>query len=877
MTYEQMDREAVLKALESQKEGLSLEEAQRRRQKYGPNRLEAAKKTPLPLKFLLQMKDPMVLVLLAAVLISGITAIISGESFAESLIILFVVLMNAGLGVFQENKAEKAIEALQRMSAATSKVLRAGQQEMIKSEDLVIGDVVVLEAGDRVPADGRVLSSFSLMAEESALTGESVAVDKKVDPLSKEEGQIPLGDRNNMLYMGSSISYGRGHMVISHTGMDTEMGKIAGAIDQAKKKETPLQIKLKELSKILSVGVLIICLIIFIISTIQIYPNLHLDNMLSVFMIAVSLAVAAIPEGLSAVVTIVLSIGVTKMSQKKAIILKLTAVETLGCTQIICSDKTGTLTKNEMEIQETLTQDEPLFVKALSLCSDAFINADDEKEGEATEAALVSYAFSKGFDKRKEEPEYERVFEAPFDSDRKMMSTGHLLKEGGFIQYTKGAPDIILSRCSHFWDGKAEIPLTEEKKKEILGTNKKMADKALRVLGAAFALYETLPPEPSPEKLEQNLVFLGLAGMHDPIRPEVKDAILACQRAGIRPVMITGDHRDTAVAIAKALGIIKEEAEAITGDELDQISETDFLTQVSSYSVYARVQPAHKVRIVKGWQAQNKVVAMTGDGVNDAPAIKTADIGVGMGITGTDVTKNVADMVLSDDNFATIVSAVEEGRRIYENIRKTIQFLLASNLSEVVAIFSATLMGFVILKPVHLVWINLITDSFPAIALGMEKKEEDVMENPPRDRKESIFARGLGTDVLWQGVMVAILTVSAYFVGHYLEHGVFFGGQSEGGMTMAFITLSFAEMFHCLNMRSRTRSIFKMKTHNPYLFLAMGLSFVLTTGVVLVPGLRGAFQFAVVTKPMYFISLGLSFLILPLVEIQKWIHRQRKK
>jgi Ca2+-transporting ATPase len=871
--YLQKSKE-VLQNLKSSAEGISMDEAQERLEQNGKNKLKEAKKDSLLVRFFNQLKDPMIIILLAAAGISGITAAYSGESFTDVIIILAVVIINSVLGVYQESKAEKAIEALQAISAATSKVIRDGKIQVIKSEDLVVGDVILLEAGDSVPADARLLDSASLKIEEAALTGESVPVDKVINALNLgDEKDISLGDRKNMVYMGSTVVYGRGSAVITATGMDTEMGKIADAITQAQENATPLQIKLNQLSKTLSWLVLGICVFIFIFSVFRLYPNITSDGVLSTFMIAVSLAVAAIPEGLAAVVTIVLSIGVTNMSKRNAVIRKLTAVETLGCTNVICSDKTGTLTQNKMTVVDHFGSDQELLGRAMALCNDAHLNDSNEAEGEPTEAALVNYAYKLGLPKGQMEEASPRVGEAPFDSGRKLMSTIHKLQDGSFVQYTKGAPDVLVAKCNSYWDGSSEKPMTDEMRKKISDANKSLADQALRVLAAAFRSWDHMPEDQSPDFLEKDLCFVGLTGMIDPIRPEVKPAIDECKEAGVRTVMITGDHKDTAVAIAKQLGIINDESEALTGNELNELSDEALDKVIEKYSVYARVQPEHKVRIVKAWQSKGMIVAMTGDGVNDAPSIKTADIGVGMGITGTDVTKNVADMVLTDDNFATIVNAVEEGRRIYDNIVKSVQFLLSSNLSEVLSIFIATLLGFTILKPVHLLWINLITDSFPAIALGMEKGEADTMKRPPRDSKEGIFARGLGFDVVWQGVMVTVLTVAAYFIGHYMESGVFEIANSADGMTMAFLTLSMSEMFHSLNMRSRRNSLFKMNHHNKYLYTAMLASLVLTTIVIFVPFLATAFQFETISIAEYLVAIGLGLLVIPIVEVVKIFQR----
>lgn len=870
-----MSKEDVLSKQNSAENGLSADEAAKRLEENGKNKLIEGKKVSILERFLKQLADPMIIILIVAAVISGITAAYAGESFADVIIIMIVVVINAVLGVVQENKAEKAIEALQEIAAATSKVIRDGHQMTIRSEELVPGDVIVLEAGDAVPADARLLECASMKVEEAALTGESVPVTKSEKILTAAEGKdVPLGDRKNMVYMGSTVVYGRGSAVVTDTGMNTQMGKIADSLSKAEEGQTPLQLKLNQLSKVLSVIVLFICVAIFALDLFRIYPNISGVGMLDTFMVAVSLAVAAIPEGLAAVVTIVLSIGVTNMSKKNAVIRKLTAVETLGCAQIICSDKTGTLTQNKMTVVEYRGEDEKLLAKGMALCSDAKLDEKQEAIGEPTECALVNYAFKCGMPKNELEESYVRIGEAPFDSMRKMMSTVHREKDGSVIQFTKGAPDEVLKRCTGIWrNGKREA-LTDELRKEILDANKGMADKALRVLCVALRTWEKEPDSYEPEKLEEDLCYIGLTGMIDPVRPEVKAAIEECRQAGIRPIMITGDHKDTAVAIAMELGIITDSSQAITGAELDEISEEAFKEKVENYSVYARVQPEHKVRIVNAWKANGKITAMTGDGVNDAPSIKNADIGVGMGITGTDVTKNVADMVLADDNFATIVSAVGEGRRIYDNIRKSIQFLLASNLSEVLAIFTATLLGFTILKPVHLLWINLITDCFPALALGMEKAESDIMKRKPRDSKEGIFAGGVGFNVAYQGIMVTGITMAAYFIGHYMESGRWEFVNSADGMTMAFLTLSMAEIFHSFNMRSLDKSIFHIKGMNKFLLGAMLVSLICTTAVIYVPFLANAFGFEHISLVEYGVSLLLAVMVIPIVEVVKFIRRK---
>lgn len=871
--------EEVIREYSTSDNGLSAEEAAERLEKNGKNKLAEAKKESVFHRFLMQLADPMIIILIVAAVVSAITSVYEHEFPSDVIIIMVVVIINAVLGVYQESKAEKAIEALQQIAAATSRVIRNGKTETVPSEELVTGDVVVLEAGDSVPADCRIISCASMKIEEAALTGESVPVEKTADIIDVEgSDDIPLGDRKNMCYMGSNVVYGHGKAVVAATGMDTEMGKIADALNDSKEGDTPLQIKLNQLSKILSFIVLGICVVIFVIDVIRNLlggTGITFDNMLDTFMVAVSLAVAAIPEGLAAVVTIVLSIGVTKMSKRNAVIRRLTAVETLGCTQVICSDKTGTLTQNKMTVVEFKGDNENLIAQAMALCSDAAIE-DGVVKGEPTEAALVEWANKLEMPKNVLEEEFPRVAEAPFDSMRKMMSTVHHSVKKGYVQYTKGAPDVVLEHCTKALINGKRVDMTDEVKAEILALNKEMADKALRVLCVAMKSYKDIPKSESADFLEQDMCYIGLAGMIDPVRPEVVDAIEQCRSAGIRPVMITGDHRDTAVAIAKQLGITDDESAAITGAELNKISDEALNDNIEKYSVYARVQPEHKVRIVKAWRNKGMVTAMTGDGVNDAPSIKSADIGVGMGITGTDVTKNVADMVLADDNFATIISAVEEGRRIYDNIRKSIQFLLSSNLSEVLTIFVATLIGFTVLEPVHLLWINLITDCFPALALGMEKGEGNIMNRAPRNSRDGIFANGMGFDVAWQGVMVTVVTLVAYMLGMRLATG---SPEliHQNGMTMAFLTLSMAEIFHSFNMRSRRESIFTMGAPNKYLLGAMAISLVLSTVVIYVPFLSNAFDFAPISALEYFLSMLLAIAVIPIVELVKLIQRKLNK
>ena len=890
MKHYLFDGNTVLEEVKSNENGLTQVEADARLEQNGKNKLAEGKKISMVKRFFLQLANPMIIVLLIAAFVSLLTTLIpvmtgnghfDPAELAEFFIIIAVVLLNAILGVVQEGRAEKAIEALKEMTASTCKVIRDGMLKQIKNEDLVVGDIVVLEAGDSVPADCRLIEAASLKAEEAALTGESVPSEKSVDALSCEEGKdVPLGDRKNMVYMGSTIVYGRAKAVVVATGMETEMGKIADVLAQTKDETTPLQKKLDKLSKILSFAVLGICVFIFAFKLIMERNNLvgnqTLEIVLDSFIIAISLAVAAIPEGLATVVTIVLSMGMTKMAKKKAVVKRLTAVETLGCTQIICSDKTGTLTQNKMTVVDTYGDDVALIARAMAQCSDAVLDAEKlEAVGEPTECALVNFAYKENLNKTDLDTAYPRVAEAPFDSMRKMMSTIHEDGNGAYVQFTKGAPDEILKCCTKARIGGEDVELTDEIKANILGANKGMANEALRVLAVAYKNLDSIPASVDPEDIENNLVFVGLTGMIDPIRPEVKDAIGECKNAGIRAVMITGDHIDTAVAIAKQLGIITDASQAITGAEMAEMSDEEFYERIVEFSVYARVQPEHKVRIVNTWKARGMITAMTGDGVNDAPSIKSADIGIGMGITGTDVTKGAADMVLQDDNFATIVSAVGEGRRIYDNIRKSIQFLLASNLAEVVAVFIATMCGFTLLKPMHLLWINLITDTFPALALGVEEAEADLMKRAPRDEKEGIFAGGVGVNIVIQGVFIGLLTLLSYFIGHYFESGSWaIQGISGDGMTMAFLTLSMTEMFHAFNARSINHSIFSksmLKKQNKLMWAAFAFSLVTTVLVIYTPGLNTAFEFAPIHADEFFIAMALGLSVIPFVELSKVI------
>ena len=860
--------EEVVNSLDTNiEEGLTSSEVNKRQGIYGTNELEKPQKRSLLLRFLDQFKDAMIIILIIAAVIS---IIVEPGDWIDSLIIVIVVMMNAILGVVLESHAEKSLESLQELSAPQSKVLRDGVKQTIASKELVPGDIIILETGDMIPSDARLIEAYNLKVDESALTGESVPVEKTTDPISQD---VVIGDQTNMVFSSTVVTYGRGKAIVTSTGMKNEVGKIAGMLNASEKELTPLQVKLNEIGKTIGLLCIVICVIVFILE------SLSGISWLESFETAVALAVAAVPEGLAATVTIVLAVSVTKMVKQHAIIRKLPAVETLGSTSIVCSDKTGTLTQNKMTILKTYLDGEEVkdlgdadsktidMLNAFTLCSDASID-DGKVLGDPTEVALVEASKKMNFEKKALMEKHPRVGELAFDSDRKMMSV--ILKDGDhYVSITKGGPDVILSRCRNVDSDQA------------MAANDEMAKDALRVLAVAVKKYDTMPTNITVEEIENDMDFIGFVGMIDPARPEAKEAIRVAKHAGVRTIMITGDHKTTATAIAKDLGILSEGQEVISGEELSQMSQEELEKNVEKYSVYARVAPEHKVNIVKAWKSKNKIVAMTGDGVNDAPSIKTADIGVGMGITGTDVTKNVADMVLADDNFATIVTAIKEGRRIYDNIRKAIQFLLSSNLAEVLSIFISTLLNFTILKAPHLLFINLVTDSLPSIALGMEKEESNVMQRKPRNASEGIFAQGLGFNVVYQGVIVTLLTLAAFFIGERLETGrwVFMNiTNCEEGMTMAFLTMSMCEIFHSFNMRSTSASIFQLfkeNNHNRFLVFTMILSLIFTTCVIEIPFLANAFGFTPITYVEYGVSLLLALSIIPLVEIVKYFQRKK--
>lgn len=882
--YHTLNKEEVLKRLETTEDGLSSDKVTQLFERYGKNLLEEAKKKSLFSKFIEQFKNVMIVILLVAAVLSGIL----GE-WTDTIIILLVVILNAVLGVVQENKAEQALDALKSMSSPHARVRREGQVTEIKSEDLVPGDIVLLEAGNVVPADIRLLESASLKTEEAALTGESLPSEKQAGVL--EQRDIVLGDRTNMAYMSSSVTYGRAVGVVTATGMQTEVGKIAGYISEEDSDVTPLQKKLDELGKYFTFIILGVCVVIFAVGVFE------GREMLDMLLTSISLAVAAIPEGLPAIVTIILALGVQRMAGRKAIIRKLPAVETLGSTEIICSDKTGTLTLNKMTVEQVHINgttmeataglvDVPggdLLLQAMTLCNDSSIDesnrgkevgdngsakAASTKSGKAiigdpTETALVDYALSIGTDKRELEKKFPRVNELPFDSDRKLMTTIHEVEKGLYRVLTKGAPDVLLSKCSDIYvDGKV-VPLSDEYSQKIIQSNKGLANEALRVLAFAFRDQQETPVDLSPENTEKGLVFIGLIGMIDPPREEVRDAVAVCRKAGIRPVMITGDHRDTAAAIAMRLGIIEDDKGVLTGIELDKFSEAEFAEKVSEYSVYARVSPEHKVRIVKAWRAKGKIVAMTGDGVNDAPALKSSDIGVGMGITGTDVAKGVSDMVLADDNFTTIVVAVEEGRKVYSNIRKAIQFLLSANLGEVLTLFIATMIGWRILEPIHILWINLVTDTLPALALGLEKAGDDVMARKPRKSSSSIFAGGVGIGIIYQGIIEAALTLLVYNWAHtHYNEGI--------AVTMAFATLGLLQITHAFNVRSNTKSLFKIGFFsNRYMLWASLISILMLVLVIIIPGLNDWFGVSHLNAQQWGIVCAAAIAIVVIVELVK--------
>ena len=899
-------------------EGLTSKQVEEKRQEYGFNELKAKKKKSLLVKFLEQFKDFMIIVLIVAAIVSGVVGYMEGEGITDSLIILIVVIVNAIIGVVQENKAEKSLEALQKLSSHVAKVVRNGKVEVVASRELVPGDVVVLDTGDYVPADLRIIEAVNLKSQESSLTGESVPVDKNSEVISDEK--VGIGDRTNMLFSSSLITYGRGKGIVVETGMNTEVGKIATIINDTVGTATPLQIKLNKLGKTLGIAALAICIVIFIIGI------AYGKDIIDMFMTAVSLAVAAIPEGLAAVSTIVLAIGVQRMVKKNAIVKKLPAVETLGSATVICSDKTGTLTQNKMTVKQVFTDDELYAVEDITeikddleklmyvstLCNDTKIGENKSLTGDPTETALIDLGFKINFNVE-DVLKIQRVKEFPFDSDRKLMTTVNKV-EDKYLVYTKGGIDELLAKCSKYEiNGEIKSDL-DEYRKVLNKYNEEMAKDALRVLAMAYKELDHEPTDEEMKNIENDLIFVGMVGMIDPPREEVKLAVEKCKTAGIKTVMITGDHKITAVAIAKELGILENDDEAITGAELEGMSDEDLTKNIRQYSVYARVSPEHKVRIVKAWQANGEIVAMTGDGVNDAPALKTADIGCAMGIVGTDVSKEAADVILTDDNFATIVSSVEEGRRIYDNILKAIQFLLSSNVGEIVALFIAILItpwisstfgidvGLVeVLLPIHILWVNLVTDSLPALALAVDPAEDDVMKRKPKKQK-GVFTKGMTWRVVYQGFMIGLLTLAAFIIGlatpddqlptmvrmdgviysadeiENLDEAVANGAEIvekqevkvEIGQTMAFIVLAFSELVHVFNIRNNKKSIFKTHPFNNKVLLgAIALSAALMLVILFVPALRHVFSIPVLPMNNVLEIIGLVLLPLVIVEIFK--------
>ena len=877
--------------------GLTSEKVSENRAKYGTNELQAKKKKSTFVKFLEQFKDFMIIVLIIAAIISGVVGYIEGEGITDSIIILIVVVLNAVIGVIQENKAEKSLEALQKLSAHVSKVIRNGKMEVIPAKELVPGDIVVLDTGDYVPADLRIIEAVNLKSQEASLTGESVPVDKKTEKI--ENTEVDLGDRDNMLFSSSLITYGRGKGIVVETGMNTEVGKIAGIINSAEETQTPLQAKLNKLGKTLGIAALVICAIIFVIGL------LYGKDPIEMFMTAVSLAVAVIPEGLAAVSTIVLAIGVQRMVKRHAIVKKLPAVETLGSTTVICSDKTGTLTQNKMTVEkifyngntintesakQNIDKDLEKLVYISMLCNDTKISTEGKLNGDPTETALVDMGFNLDFDGAIYD-EYPRIKEIPFDSDRKLMTTVNKINDK-YLVSTKGGVDELLARCNKYlYNGEIKEDL-ENYKKVIAENNENMAKDALRVLAMAYKEIDHEPTDEEMENMEQGLIYVGMVGMIDPPRLEVKDAVDKCKNAGIKTVMITGDHKITAIAIAKSLGILENEEEALTGAELEKMSDEDLTKNIRKYSVYARVSPEHKVRIVKAWQANGEIVAMTGDGVNDAPALKTADIGCAMGIVGTDVSKEAADVILTDDNFATIVSSVEEGRRIYDNILKAIQFLLSSNVGEVITLFVAILITpllgnlfgidinlIVPLLPIHILWINLVTDSLPALALAVDPAQKDVMDRKPNKNK-SVFTKGMVWRIAYQGILIGLITIIAFIVGLATpdENLPVIEGLTneeikvEIGQTMAFCVLAFSQLVHVFNVRDNKTSIFKTGIFsNKQLILAVLTSAALMFIILLIPALRHIFSIPVLPVGNVLEIVILSLMPLIIVELFKLI------
>lgn len=862
--WHNLKTEEVVNSLKTSiKLGLSHEEVINRREQYGGNKIEDKKKENIIIKFFKQFNDFMIIILICASIISAITSYIQGiNDYIDSIIIIAIVVLNAVMGLVQEERAEKSIESLKKLTPQIAKTVRNGLKEEINAEELVVGDIIELETGNYVPADCRIIEAFNLKIEESSLTGENEPSEKSTKEILKEK--IPLGDMKNMGFMGSIVISGHGKAIVTEIGMNTKIGKIANMIIKEDTPETPIQRKLSEVGKDLGIICLIICAGIYIIGILKRIPPIEM------FMTSVGLAVAAIPEGLPAIVTIMLSIGVTKMAKKNSIIRKLPAVETLGCSNVICSDKTGTLTQNKMTIVRTIADDEELLLQLGSLCTDCEIRNGNEAIGEPTEVAIVNGALKRGINKTELFKQMQRVSEIPFDSSRKLMTTVHRCSSG-YKSITKGAPDILIDRCDRIYiNGKVEI-LTENEKRKIKNQNIELANNALRVIAVGYRDLEYINKENA--GLEKNLIFVGLIGMIDPPREGVKEAVNICKKAGIKTVMITGDHIATAKAIAKELGILKLGDKAITGEELDSISDNELMKNIENYSVFARVTPEHKVKIVKAWQRRGAVVAMTGDGVNDSPALKNADIGIAMGKGGTDVAKNAADMILMDDNFVTIVEAIRQGRNIYDNIKKAIHFLISTNIGEITTIFLGLVLGLESpLLAIQLLWVNLVTDSFPAIALGLEREEEGIMERKPRNSKKSLFADGLWNRIITEGIMLGTLNLVVFSLGNNL-YGM------EVARTMAFVSLGLLELVHSFNIKSEG-SIFKRGIlENKFLIGSFILGGALQVTVVIVPYFAKIFGLVALSRIQWMYAIGFSLIPVIVMELQKKINkiRNRKK
>lgn len=864
--------EQVLSSVQSTKEGLTSAQAKERLEKYGPNALQAGEKTTVLQKFINQFKDFMIIVLLAAAVISFF-AHEGAPDPTDAIVILAVVILNAIVGVIQESKAEEAIEALQKMASPVATVLRDGEHLHIKGEEIVVGDIVILEAGDVVPADMRLLEVNTIKIEEAALTGESVPVEK--DLVIPEGEDVGIGDRSNMAFASTNVTYGRALGVVTATGMDTEVGKIAHMLANTEESKTPLQENQDALGKWLTIMILVIAVIIFGIGLIRGYEWTHM------LLTAIAIAVAAIPEGLPAISTIILALGTQKMASRHALVRKLPAVETLGGVEVICSDKTGTLTLNQMTVEKMVFNNEIhdahedmnesiSALRMMNLANDTKFS-EEKLIGDPTETAMVQFGLDKGYDVRVDLEKHPRVAEVPFDSTRKIMSTIHQLEDGNYLVAAKGAPDMLLEKATHIEEHGQVRPMTQEDRDTLARLNKEMATQALRVLAIAYKYIDQVPETMDSESVEFDFVFAGLVGMIDPERKEAALAIQVAKEAGIRTVMITGDHRDTAQAIAKRLGILRPDQEdgVLTGAELNEISDEELARTIEDYSVYARVSPEHKVRIVKAWQADGKVVSMTGDGVNDAPSLKQADIGVGMGITGTEVSKGASDMVLADDNFETIVVAIEEGRKVFSNIQKAVQYLLSANFGEVMTLFIATMAGWSILEPIHILWINLVTDVFPAITLGMEDAEADIMKHPPRGKSSNFLSNGVLPSIYYQGFFEGGVTLFVYW---YATHVAGWGVPT--GETMAFASLGLTQLFHAFNVKSVYKSLatvgaFKNKMFN----IAIVVSALMLLSVLVVPGLTTVFSVTVLNLEQWLIVLAAAFSIVPFVEIAKAIMR----